>query len=100
RHFHGADGAGARQGARAMASIGIAMEPLLPHPVGTLATASIATIAVKRLCTRPPIGAILANMTSSPLFAAPKRFIPGAVNSPLRAFRNVGGEPFFVAKAK
>src|SRR5262249_38214303 len=100
RHFHGADGAGARQGARAMASIGIAMEPLLPHPVGTLATASIATIVVKRFCTRPAIGVILAHMTSSALFAEAKRFIPGGVNSPVRAFRNVGGEPFFVAKAR
>ena len=39
-------------------------------------------------------------MTSSALFAEAKRFIPGGVNSPVRAFRNVGGEPFFVAKAK
>ena len=39
-------------------------------------------------------------MTSSTLFAEAKRFIPGGVNSPVRAFRNVGGEPFFVAKAK
>jgi glutamate-1-semialdehyde 2,1-aminomutase len=39
-------------------------------------------------------------MTSSSLFAEAKRFIPGGVNSPVRAFRNVGGEPFFVAKAK
>jgi glutamate-1-semialdehyde 2,1-aminomutase len=39
-------------------------------------------------------------MTSSSLFAEAKRLIPGGVNSPVRAFRNVGGEPFFVAKAK
>ncbi len=39
-------------------------------------------------------------MTSSALFAEAKRLIPGGVNSPVRAFRNVGGEPFFVAKAK
>src|ERR1700724_1717667 len=39
-------------------------------------------------------------MTNSALFAEAKRFIPGGVNSPVRAFRNVGGEPFFVAKAK
>src|ERR1700726_5226251 len=39
-------------------------------------------------------------MTNSSLFAEAKRFIPGGVNSPVRAFRNVGGEPFFVAKAK
>ena len=39
-------------------------------------------------------------MTNSSLFAEAKRFIPGGVNSPVRAFRNVGGEPFFVSKAK
>jgi glutamate-1-semialdehyde 2,1-aminomutase len=39
-------------------------------------------------------------MTSSSLFARAKRYIPGGVNSPVRAFRNVGGEPFFVARAK
>src|ERR1700716_630708 len=39
-------------------------------------------------------------MTSSSLFAEAKRFIPGGVNSPVRAFRNVGGEPFFVERAK
>jgi glutamate-1-semialdehyde 2,1-aminomutase len=39
-------------------------------------------------------------MTNSSLFAEAKRFIPGGVNSPVRAFRNVGGEPFFVTRAK
>src|SRR6266481_4208818 len=39
-------------------------------------------------------------MTNSALFAQAKRYIPGGVNSPVRAFRNVGGEPFFVARAK
>jgi glutamate-1-semialdehyde 2,1-aminomutase len=39
-------------------------------------------------------------MTSSSLFAEAKRYIPGGVNSPVRAFRNVGGEPFFVTRAK
>ena len=39
-------------------------------------------------------------MTNSSLFAEAKRFIPGGVNSPVRAFRNVGGEPFFVSKGK
>ncbi len=37
---------------------------------------------------------------SSKLFATAKTFIPGGVNSPVRAFRNVGGEPFFVRRAK
>ena len=39
-------------------------------------------------------------MTSSSLFREAKRLIPGGVNSPVRAFRNVGGEPFFVQRAK
>jgi glutamate-1-semialdehyde 2,1-aminomutase len=33
------------------------------------------------------------------LFAAAQKRIPGGVNSPVRAFRNVGGEPFFVERA-
>lgn len=37
---------------------------------------------------------------SSKLFAAAKQYIPGGVNSPVRAFRSVGGEPFFVRRAK
>ncbi|MDB6077997.1 MAG: Glutamate-semialdehyde -aminomutase, partial [Akkermansiaceae bacterium] len=36
---------------------------------------------------------------SAKLFAAAKELIPGGVNSPVRAFRNVGGDPFFVRKA-
>src|SRR5215211_171046 len=37
---------------------------------------------------------------SAALFAAAKRRIPGGVNSPVRAFRNVGGDPLFVARGK
>ncbi len=37
---------------------------------------------------------------STKLFAAAKQYIPGGVNSPVRAFRSVGGEPFFVRRAK
>jgi len=33
---------------------------------------------------------------SSELFARAHKRIPGGVNSPVRAFRNVDGEPFFV----
>jgi glutamate-1-semialdehyde 2,1-aminomutase len=36
---------------------------------------------------------------SSQLFAAAQKHIPGGVNSPVRAFRNVGAEPFFVERA-
>jgi glutamate-1-semialdehyde 2,1-aminomutase len=37
---------------------------------------------------------------SSQLFRAARKRIPGGVNSPVRAFRNAGGEPFFVARAE
>ena len=36
---------------------------------------------------------------SRKIFAVAKELIPGGVNSPVRAFRNVGGEPFFVRRA-
>src|SRR5207248_10187981 len=36
---------------------------------------------------------------SSQLFARARNHIPGGVNSPVRAFPNVGGEPFFVERA-
>lgn len=34
------------------------------------------------------------------LFDEAKKYIPGGVNSPVRAFGSVGGEPFFVDRAK
>ncbi len=37
---------------------------------------------------------------SKKLFAEALKYIPGGVNSPVRAFRAVGGQPFFVNKAK
>ncbi|HET9384974.1 MAG TPA: glutamate-1-semialdehyde 2,1-aminomutase [Gemmatimonadales bacterium] len=37
---------------------------------------------------------------SGELFDRAKRVLPGGVNSPVRAFRAVGGTPFFVARAK
>jgi glutamate-1-semialdehyde 2,1-aminomutase len=37
---------------------------------------------------------------SHELFVAAQRRIPGGVNSPVRAFRGVGGEPFFVDHAQ
>ena len=38
-------------------------------------------------------------MTTS-LFQQAQKFIPGGVNSPVRAFKSVGGEPIFVSSAK
>ena len=37
---------------------------------------------------------------SSTLFKAAKKVIPGGVNSPVRAFQSVGGDPIFIEKAK
>ena len=42
----------------------------------------------------------MAHVKSEKLFAEALKYIPGGVNSPVRAFRAVGGHPFFVAKAK
>ncbi len=33
------------------------------------------------------------------LFSDASRYIPGGVNSPVRAFRGVGGEPVFIERA-
>src|SRR5690242_9885471 len=37
---------------------------------------------------------------SSDLFARAQKHIPGGVNSPVRAFRNVAAEPFFIARGE
>ncbi|MGH8024311.1 MAG: aspartate aminotransferase family protein, partial [Limisphaerales bacterium] len=37
---------------------------------------------------------------SQKLFARALKHIPGGVNSPVRAFRAVGGSPFFVDRAR
>ncbi|NWG73337.1 MAG: glutamate-1-semialdehyde 2,1-aminomutase [Rubrivivax sp.] len=39
-------------------------------------------------------------MTNAELFARAQRVIPGGVNSPVRAFRAVGGTPRFIARAQ
>ncbi|HEV8297330.1 MAG TPA: glutamate-1-semialdehyde 2,1-aminomutase [Acidimicrobiales bacterium] len=38
--------------------------------------------------------------TNHELFARAQRVIPGGVNSPVRSFGSVGGEPYFVARAQ
>lgn len=38
--------------------------------------------------------------SANSLFAEACRYIPGGVNSPVRAFRGVGGEPVFLSRAK
>src|SRR4051794_41586498 len=39
-------------------------------------------------------------LTNKGLFARAQQVIPGGVNSPVRAFRSVGGEPYFVARGE
>ena len=34
------------------------------------------------------------------LFSSAQQLMPGGVNSPVRAFKSVGGEPFFVQRAE
>src|SRR5712672_586411 len=43
---------------------------------------------------------MLGRTKSNQLFAEALKYIPGGVNSPVRAFGAVGGHPFFVNKAK
>ncbi len=38
--------------------------------------------------------------TSSKLYSEAKKYMPGGVNSPVRAFKSVGGDPLFIDKAK
>jgi glutamate-1-semialdehyde 2,1-aminomutase len=42
----------------------------------------------------------MTRLQSEKLFAEALKYIPGGVNSPVRAFRAVGGQPFFVNKAR
>src|SRR5437764_10381057 len=43
---------------------------------------------------------MISRTKSEELFAEALKLIPGGVNSPVRAFRAVGGQPFFVNRAK
>ncbi|MDB6017881.1 MAG: hemL [Pedosphaera sp.] len=43
---------------------------------------------------------MISRVKSDQLFAEALQYIPGGVNSPVRAFRAVGGHPFFVNQAK
>src|SRR4051812_40770317 len=42
----------------------------------------------------------MSDQASRTLFERARAVIPGGVNSPVRAFRAVGGEPIFIARAK
>jgi glutamate-1-semialdehyde 2,1-aminomutase len=43
---------------------------------------------------------MISRAKSEALFAEALKYIPGGVNSPVRAFRAVGGQPFFVDRAR
>ncbi len=43
---------------------------------------------------------MMSRLKSEKLFGEALRYIPGGVNSPVRAFRAVGGQPFFVDRAQ
>src|ERR1051325_12240352 len=43
---------------------------------------------------------IMKTARSAKLFAEAQQLIPGGVNSPVRAFRSVGGQPRFIKRAK
>lgn len=45
-------------------------------------------------------GHVLQTETSQELFQIAQDYFPGGVNSPVRAFRSVGGHPLFIKKAK
>jgi glutamate-1-semialdehyde 2,1-aminomutase len=45
-------------------------------------------------------GVVMSGARSKKLFEEAKKHIPGGVNSPVRAFRSVGGEPLFIKRAK
>jgi glutamate-1-semialdehyde 2,1-aminomutase len=48
----------------------------------------------------PKISLVTSRAESEKLFAEALKYIPGGVNSPVRAFRAVGGQPFFVNRAQ
>jgi len=61
----------------------------------TRAVTFIARIAALTLAIRHATG-----VTAVSLFSDASRYIPGGVNSPVRAFRGVGGEPVFFERAQ
>jgi len=54
-------------------------------------------LPVQRKCDN---SGMISRAKSEKLFAEALKYIPGGVNSPVRAFRAVGGQPFFVNRAK
>jgi glutamate-1-semialdehyde 2,1-aminomutase len=73
----------------------------LPRRLARAANIVVAALVSSVKLMKEALGKSASTMTSrsSKLFAAAKARIPGGVNSPVRALRNVGREPFFVARA-
>jgi glutamate-1-semialdehyde 2,1-aminomutase len=75
---------------------GLAFEPLpsakSSSQVEFLTSGGMAIFPIQNIMSEPNL--------SEKLFTTAQKYIPGGVNSPVRAFRNVGGTPFFVRKAK
>ncbi|HUJ50855.1 MAG TPA: aminotransferase class III-fold pyridoxal phosphate-dependent enzyme, partial [Bryobacteraceae bacterium] len=46
------------------------------------------------------VSSAMQHKKSEELFACAQRLIPGGVNSPVRAFRGVGGTPLFIARGE
>src|SRR5690242_6837406 len=55
--------------------------------------------ATRRFPEAPNEGGPLSDTVSTSLFERAEKVIPGGVNSPVRAFRAVGGHPVFIARA-
>jgi glutamate-1-semialdehyde 2,1-aminomutase len=56
--------------------------------------------ANEKILTPPGKSPAINSETSSKLFARAQRSIPGGVNSPVRAFKSVGGDPVFIDHAE
>ncbi len=72
------------------------------HPANLQPLASLRKCPGSLASTAPMVHALLVTLTetSHELFSRALRKIPGGVNSPVRAFRSIGGEPFFTERAE
>lgn len=57
-------------------------------------------LALTHIHPHAKVGTTMEKKKSITLFEAAKKLLPGGVNSPVRAFKAVGGAPLFVARAK
>ena len=57
-------------------------------------------IILKNINDKPLIIIIMNTDKSKKLFEEAKKYIPGGVNSPVRAFKSVGGDPLFIQRGE